>query len=238
MMARACLTGPSEWRVEAMSRLGSAFACLMWALSCAVAPGSAAAQRVDDTILRLRDISRLTVAVGFLPETRGGGPCLMGRAPLEEHAAAALGAAGLQAVTGAETYGRSMEQLRLSQADVRAIQERRPLPPRDAEYRRRMAEIEFLRDISSLLVVFHATPLDVNGTTMCAVAVWARFTAIPARRATLAVNGREVRAQLLLWESQARSFIVQDAALADAVTARLDLLLEAFLNDWRLANRR
>jgi hypothetical protein len=162
----------------------------------------------------------------------------MGRAPLEEHAAAALGAAGLQVVTGAETYRRSMEQLRLSQADVSAIQERRPLPPRDAEHRRRMAEIDFLRNISALLIVFHATPLDVNGTTVCAVAVSARFTAIPAGSATLAVNGREVRARLLLWESQARSFVVQDAELADAVTARLDLLLESFLNDWRLANRR
>jgi hypothetical protein len=213
--------------------------CTLALLLCLGLSQAAAAQAVDHAILRLRDISVLLVSVAFLPDARGGGPCLMGRAALEEHAADTLSAAGLQAVTGAEAFRRAMEQLRLSQAEVRALQQRRPLPALDAdEHRRRMAEHKFLQNTPGLSIAFHATPHESAETTLCAVAVSGRFLARPADDTALAVNGREVRAPLSLWQRDARSFLVRDGELVGSVTEQLDTVLGAFLTDWRRANGR
>jgi hypothetical protein len=221
-----------------MVSMRHAVALIVWAL-WAMPAATASAQADRDALARLRDISNLQVSVAFLPEVPTGGPCLLDRTALEERAAATLRAGGLEAVTGAETLRRAIAQLRLSQQDVRIMQEGGTLPaPGSAERRTRMNESEFLRNISALTVLFHATALDAGGTTVCAVAIAAWFSAIPVVNPTLAVNGRQVSARLLLWERQARSFVTREEELAGTVAERLDLVLDAFLKDWRLANGR
>jgi hypothetical protein len=212
----------------------AAFFC--WALLCAGFPGVGVAQSVD---LRLRGITDLQVSVTYLPDVRGGGPCLIASAGLEERAAATLRSAGLQAVTGEETVRRAMAQLRLSQAEVRAIQEgRSPPAPSPAESRWRAAEHQFLQNIHGLSVVFHATPLDVDGRNLCALAISANFLARAVGTMTPAGTNRPVRALLHLWGRGARSFVVGEGEVSGAVTKRLDMLLNEFSADWRLANGR
>ncbi|WP_137177210.1 hypothetical protein [Roseomonas sp. AR75] len=202
-------------------------------------PSAVVGQSAGGAASRLRDISPLQVSVAFLPEPSTGAPCTLDRNGLEAHAASSLRTAGLQVLTGAETFARAREQLRLSQEEVAALRARRATPaPSATEQQERMAEHKFLQTISSLTVVFHATAFEREGVTTCAVAYNARFLARPAGRPALAVNGRQVDADLLLWERQARSFVIQEQHLAEGVSRHLDTLLASFLGSWRRANER
>ncbi|HEV7268590.1 MAG TPA: hypothetical protein VGN83_27330 [Falsiroseomonas sp.] len=200
------------------------------------ASGTAAAQTPDFIVSRLRDIPSIHIVATPVTASAPEGSCVVAPNPLEDRAAAMLRAAGLPTATSAEVMKSIREQLRLSQADVRALVQGRRLAPDPEDQRRRQAELDDMQKRPTLTVRLDIVPVGAGGATLCALVAAPQLRAWTAGRATLAVNGREVQASLLVWEGRSRSLVTQDADVAAGAWALLGPVLTDFLTDWRRAN--
>lgn len=213
------------------------------ALSAVALAGPAQA---DDPRLRaLRGIEALHISVATYAGLGAGDPsvpfpCPLDSAGLEQRGAAALRAAGLMPLTTAETMARNRTHLDEVKRDVQSLRAGPSGPTRDAADRRRLdASVQFMRNLPGLLVRIVAEPaVGPNDSPVCAVAVFATFLAPPRGRPTVAANGAEVLAILLLWSRRPRLAIVPAANLEDAALRHLDEQLGAFIAAWRAENIR
>lgn len=200
--------------------------------------GTAAAQTPDFIVSRLRDIPSLQIVATPVAASGPEGSCVVAPNPLEDRASAMLGAAGLPTETSAEVMRRIREQLRLSEADLRMLSQGRRLALDPEDQQRRQAELDDLQKRPSLAVRLNVVPVEAGGAMLCALVAAPQLRASTAGRATLAVNGREVQASLLVWEGRSRSLVTQDADVAAGAWALLEPVLTDFLTDWRRANSR
>jgi hypothetical protein len=202
------------------------------------APSSAETLRRPE----LRGIEALAIYVPTsAAEAASAGACWFDRGALERRGAEILRGAGLTPLTTEERLVRSRANQQAIDRDLQALRAGRSPPSVEPEAAHRLdASLNLVRDLPTLSVRVAAGPMvgPDGGMSGCAAAVFAVLVAPARARPTVAANGVEVRAPLLLWRHSPPLVTAPAGDPGAAVNQTFDEAVEAFASAWRAANHR